>query len=350
MQLQQLSLQHFRSYDKATFPFDKDTTILIGQNTAGKTNVLEAITYLSTGKSFRAEKEVQVIQHGQFLSRISAKVDEMMLEAVFMKEEGREDVAPKKRYLVNGVPKRRVDFAGILKSVLFIPADLDIVSGSPGMRRGFLDSVLEQTDRDYRHSLSTYQRALRQRNALLEHAQETGRRNTEQFSYWDELLISHGQLLSQRRREFINYLNEAETTVLPFAAVYDASAISEERLLQYKDAEIGAGVTLVGPHRDDVKLFLRDAEENHDAKAYGSRGQQRLIVLQLKLLQLSFMERVLSERPLLLLDDIFSELDSSHIELIWDIVGRQQTILTTTHEEFVPGEIKKKGEVITLSK
>jgi DNA replication and repair protein RecF len=126
---------------------------------------------------------------------------------------------------------------------------------------------------------------------------------------------------------------------------YDKSIISKERLLQYKNAEVSAGVTLVGPHRDDFCVLMN---KSVDVEMFGSRGQQRLVVLQLKLLQLSFMEQSLGVRPLFLLDDIFSELDNEHIKLVMEMVGLQQTILTTTHGEFIEKNLKKDASVVEL--
>ena len=350
MILQNLSLQNFRSYKKAEFSFSHQTTFIVGQNTAGKSNLIEAIAFLSRGKSFRAEKELQVIRFGADVARIHGEVngeENVALEAVFafLPSDNGEQFF-QKRYIVNGSPKRRVDFAGVLPSVLFTPEDLEIIIASPSVRRSFLDTVLEQVDRDYRLALTAYTKAIRQRNALLELARETGERRVEQFSYWDELLIQNGQLISKKREAFITFLNEHKKDLIAFTIHYDSSRISQERLLQYKDAEVGAAATLVGPHRDDFSVQLPVGKENKDIRFFGSRGQQRLVVLQLKLLQLSFMEKHLGLRPLLLLDDIFSELDSEHIAHVLDLIGKQQTIITTTHEEFISSKIV--GEIIRL--
>jgi DNA replication and repair protein RecF len=255
-----------------------------------------------------------------------------------------------RKYLVNGVAKRRVDFASHLSVVLFTPLDLDIVSGQPSARRNFLNEVLEQTDPEYRLAFSLYTKALRQRNALLEQAQETGYRDEDRFSYWDELLISNGQLITDRREALIAYINTREKQFFPFTLAYDSSTISEERLAQYRHAEVGAGVTLVGPQRDDV--LIRSQHEGSQSmepvKHFSSRGQQRLVTLELKKLQISYMEEQTGDKQLLLLDDIFSELDSSHINLVLELIGKKQTILTTTHKEFVAENIPVKPDVIEL--
>ena len=132
-----------------------------------------------------------------------------------------------------------------------MPVDLEIISSSPSHRREFLNAVLEVTDKHYRQSLISYEKALRQRNALLDVVRETGIRNDEQFAYWDDLLIENGSYITKKREELIGYFNSGEKTLLSFSATYEKSEISRERLEQYKGPEIGAGVTLVGPHRDD---------------------------------------------------------------------------------------------------
>ncbi len=345
MYLTSLSLQNFRSYAKATFAFAPETTFVVGVNTAGKSNLIEAIFFMASGKSFRAEKDMQAIQFGKEIARVKGRLEDTELEVMLTEGFVGGKPAPLKKYLVNGVPKRRVDFAGHLFAVLFAPSDLEIIIGSPGQRRRFLDAVLEQVDREYRLATTTYEKALRQRNALLDITRETGRRSEKQFEYWDELLIKNGQLITEKREAFIDFLNTSAKDIFTCEVVYDKSTISEQRLEQYKDAELGAAVTLVGPHRDDFSVVM-GKEKN--VKTYASRGQQRLVILQLKLLQLAFMEQALGFRPLLLLDDIFSELDSGHIQLVMDMTRQQQTIVTTTHEEFIGKQSTKQAHVIKL--
>lgn len=337
MYLKHLSLQNFRSYTKSQFTFSEGITVIVGPNTAGKTNILEAIYLLSTGKSFKAEKDIEFIRFGKELSRVKGKAEDVDLEVVF--------TTTLKKYLVNGVSKRRVDFASFLSIVLFSPIDLALVTDSPGNRRRFLDHVLEVMDREYRLSLMTYEKAIRQRNALLQKAKETGVKNGKMFEIWDDLVILHGQKITQKREEFIGMLNSAKKPVFDFILTYDKSVISKERLLQYKDAEIGAGVTLVGPHRDDFFVYM---EKEKEVRSFGSRGQQRLAVLQLKLLEMQQIEETTGKKPLLLLDDIFSELDNGHIELVSKMIGSNQTILTTTHKEFTGNEFLKHVDMIEL--
>jgi len=350
MILSSLSLQNFRSYSKAKFSFDPHLTIIVGPNASGKTNLVEAVSLLSTGKSFRTSKEKQVISFGETMARISSEVLELSeatkVEVVVSDMPGQMF----KKYFINGVSKRRASLAGLVPVVLFTPLDLDLVSGQPGSKRRFLDEVLEQTDQEYAAALLLYSKALRQRNALLEFVQKTGRRDAERFSYWDNLLISNGQRVTEKREALIAYINTQEKQLFPFMLTYDKSVISHERLLQYKDAEIGAGVTLVGPQRDDVMIQSKHpiSKELEDAKYFCSRGQQRLVALELKKSQISYLQKQLQTQPLLVLDDIFSELDGEHIKQVLHLTHDFQTIITTTHKEFIDADIGKDKAVIEL--
>lgn len=346
--LKSIHLQNFRSYKKADFTFSQTSTLVVGPNTIGKSNLLEAIFLISTGKSFRTEKDAQMISLGKDIGRVSALVDDLKLEVVVTNGNVGGVKSQYKKFLVNGVAKKRVDFAGNLLSVLFSPSDLDIIVDSPSLRRNFLDNVLEQVDRDYRVASIAYIKALRQRNALLEIAKDTGVKNEKQFEYWDNLVIQNGQIITQKRQEFIDFVNDSKKDIFDFYLSYDKSIISAQRLDQYKLEEKLAGVTLVGPHRDDFSILMKGKSEE-DVKYFGSRGQQRLAILQLKTLEILFIEKTMGKKPLLLLDDIFSELDSGHINLVLEKEGKQQTVITTTHKEFVRKSFLKRMDVIELA-
>ena len=338
--LKSILLHNFRSYKKENFEFSPEVTLIIGKNTAGKSNLIEAIYFISHGKSFRTDKDTEAIRNGVNVAKIASETESDTLEVVLSTIPGKFG----KKLLINGVSKRKIDFIGNLPSVLFSPQDLDLITGSPGLRRNFLDEVLEQTDRDYRFASINYSKALRQRNSLLEKVKNTGFKNFSEFSYWDNLLISNGNILTNKRREFINFVNDQEKKLFDFKMIYDESTISVERLAQYKEAEEASGLTLVGPHRDDFRVEIKEGT----VKNYGSRGQQRLSVLQLKLLQLDFLEKNLGARTTLLLDDIFSELDEGHILHVLSLVQSQQTIITTTHEEFIPQKLKRGLKIIQI--
>jgi len=354
MYFKSVILQNFRNYKKIEFNFSKEITLIIGPNTIGKSNLVEAVYFLAKGGSFRIDKDTQLIKFGKEIARIKARVDDKNLEVVIAKEGVGEKLRPLKKYLVNGVNKRKADFIGNFFAVLFAPNDLEIIIGSPGKRRSFIDNILIQTNRDYRLASGFYEKGLRIRNALLHKAKETGIKSEKEFTYWDNLLIIQGQKITKMREDFIKYLENSKKEIFNFKIFYDKSIISKERLLQYKDAEIGAGVTLVGPHRDDFVINLANnppaGGEDHDIRFFGSRGQQRLAILQLKILELNFIEQKALMRPTLLLDDIFSELDEEHINLVLDMIGGQQAIMTTTHEEFIPKKILNKAGMIKLEK
>lgn len=341
MILKSIHLQNFRNYKKAEFVFDKDTTIIIGQNTAGKSNLIEAIYFLSVGKSFKGSDE-DALMFGENIGRIKTEG----LEIVLARIEGEF----RKRYLVNGVARQRVKFIGSIPCVLFTPQDLDIVTSSPSKRRNYIDSVLEQADLDYRRAMLFYEKALRARNHLLDRAKKQGIRDDGQFEYWDNILIINGNVLTKQREKFLEFVNNSVKDIFKFKVIYDKSVISKERLIQYKDAELASGVTLVGPHRDDFSFEMKADKDFLDIKTFGSRGQQRLTVLQLKIIELDFLNKKLNQKPLLLLDDIFSELDEGHINLVLDMIKAQQTVITTTHKEFVENELLKNMNVIELGK
>ncbi|HUQ84720.1 MAG TPA: DNA replication and repair protein RecF [Candidatus Limnocylindrales bacterium] len=346
MVLKSLNLRNFRSYTKSGFNFNKNITIIIGPNAVGKTNIIEAIYMLSTGKSFRTDKDKQILRIGQKVCNVKGVVEDE-LEIIFSETS---TGFLQKKYMINGVSKKRSDFATKMPVVLFTPVDLDLVAGQPGVRRKFLDEVLTQVDPEYHQALILYGKALRQRNALLEQAQETGARDDKLFAYWDDLLIKNGQSISGKRAKLIEYINNRTKEIFDFDMIYDQSVISEERLLQYKNAEVGAGVTLVGPHRDDVmiKSLNKLSKTKEEVRYFGSRGQQRLVSLELKLAQIAIIKERTANEPLLLLDDVFSELDSGNITHVLNLMNLYQTIATTTHEEFVGKHDLRNLEMLRL--
>jgi len=357
MFLKRLQVQGFRSYRVKTFKFDKGTSLVVGNNAVGKTNLMEAIWMLAVGKSFRATNEVQLIRNGDELARVEGKFGEDDLEMVVTRGEVGGERVPKKRYLVNGVAKRRMDFVGKLKVVLFRPEDLELFLGSPAVRRNYLDDVLEQVDSEYRRSLLTYKKGLRQRNKVLWKIRE-GEAQRGQLLFWDKLLIKNGEVLMEKREEFIKFVSEAfERARISkifggLEMVYDQSIISPARIEKYAEREVAAGVTLVGPHRDDFSIVTSNKKQGtkrgRDLAVFGSRGEQRLAVLALKLAELSFVTSKVGERPVLLLDDIFSELDHEHRADVLEVVGQQQTILTTTDLHLVENKYRKKMKVYRI--
>ncbi len=332
--------------------------------------------FLATGKSFRADMDREAVRWGSEMSNVKCQMsnreDQIQLELYITQGEVQGAHAPLKKYLVNGVPRRQVDFIGNLRAVLFWPEHLELVTDSPSLRRRYLDSVLVQVDREYRRSLLSYERGLRQRNRLLDFINE-GKANRRQLLFWDQLLIKAGGYITDKRGEYIDYVNTQaisnkkirDKKERNFSLSYDKSVISEARLEQYAEEEVAAKATLVGPHRDDFTIekvisdkqkvirkagdssFLSPIASHLSLSAYGSRGEQRLAVLWLKLAELAYIEREAQERPILLLDDIFSELDESHRELVVGLIGKQQTILTSADRDIM-GLIPKNAKFIEL--
>lgn len=351
MVLTALTLRQFRSYTKAAFTFSPHITLVVGQNAIGKTNLLESIYLMATGKSFRADYDREVIRWSEEFASIECRLtgasDSTDLKLMLTAGDVGGKSMPLKRYLVNGIPRRQIDFVGNLRAVLFWPEHLELVTDSPSVRRRYLDSVLVQVDREYRRNLLSYERGLRQRNRLLDLINE-GKASRSQLLFWNQLLIKAGGYLTNKRAEFIDFINSCQLHEVSYQLIYDKSVISESRLTQYQTEEIAAKATLVGPHRDDMQFQMKHAEAFVELSKYGSRGEERLAILWLKLAEVSFIESKTEARPLLLLDDIFSELDDDHRKLVLDAINRQQTILTTADPDMIPRAIQRKASVIQL--
>ncbi len=337
--IQNITLKNFRNFEEKKLSFLPDTNVIIAPNATGKTNILEAVYLLSTGKSFKASLEAEMIFYKSDVANISGQIqkdgDVTNLMVILTRGEnvnGGGGIMQRKKVLVNNVSKRVIDFAGNLKVTLFGPWDMDLVTGSPSLRRKFLDMVLSQADREYRRCLLSYEKGLRQRNRLLWRIREEGL-SRSQLLFWDRLLIKNGDYISSKREEFVEYVNEQKIADQELHIHYDKSAISETRIEQYRYEEVSAATTLVGPHRDDFQFYKT---EDRNLSLYGSRGEQRMGVLWLKLAELSFIEKVTGEIPTLLLDDIFSELDHEHREIVMNACVGRQTILTTADPHYAP--------------
>lgn len=344
--ISKLFLQNFRNFKKKEIAFGEGITVIVGPNASGKTNILESIFFLATGKSFKARRDEECVNYDAEIARISSKTSLANLEIVLTRgflnigKSAPEKVA-KKRLLVNGSGKRMIDFSSNLKVVLFVPRDLDLVTQTPSLRRKFLDTVLSQADREYKRSISLYEKGVRQRNKLLYRIREDMVHNRKGVSrshllFWNQLLIKNGNYISTKREEFIEFVNATKTVnETKYSLVYDKSAISEARLDKYKNEEVASATTLVGPHRDDFIFQIGEPKKIRNLDSFGSRGEQRMGVLWLKIAELSFMEEKSDEKPTLLLDDIFSELDHEHRIIVMEKIKDQQTIMTTADEHFL---------------
>ncbi len=351
MTLNRLRLQNFRSFLKKELQLSSGVTLIVGPNTSGKTNLLEAIYLLATGKSLRAGVEREMINYGKEIARVKGRVKNSEindLEIILTTGQVAGERAAKKRYLVNGVGKRMVDFVGRLRCVFFGPEDLEIIINSPSIRRAYLDSVLEQVDKDYRRASLSYQKGLRQRNRLLEQIKDEGKPRSILF-FWDKLLLENGEIITQKRAEFIEFINQQPDFFGDLQLNYDKSIISPQRLEKYKREEIAAGMTLVGPHRDDFVIGIKNKKlKIRNLHTFGSRGEQRTAVFSLKLAEMEYITEKTETRPVLLLDDIFSELDHERRKRLLEVIPKQQTLMTTTDIHLVDPAYRRKVAKIEL--
>lgn len=349
MFLKHLHLRHFRNYLDQQVDFSAPKTILLGSNAQGKSNLLEAVELLSTLRSHRTSRDRDLVQEEQPLGQIVATLerDSGPLDlALTLRSNGRRTVA-----INSEAVRRHLDFLGTLNAVQFSSLDLDLVRGGPIERRNWLDTVLIQLEPVYAYILQQYTHILRQRNALLKTAEADtpGEAPVDrgQLSPWDQQLAEVGARVIRRRSRLLERLaplaqdwhqaisGRTETLEVRYApnvgldqdpeAIYQAF---RAKITQKAVAEQHQGVTLVGPHRDEVDLFINETP----ARQYGSQGQQRTLVLAVKLAELKLIEAVIGEPPLLLLDDVLAELDlNRQNQLLEAIQDRFQTLITTTH-------------------
>lgn len=348
MKIKTLRVENFRSYKDKSFQFG-ELNLVVGPNAAGKTNLLEAIHMLASGESFRAGKVDEMIYWDSDLGRVMGviedKNEEVELGVTLTRGMLMGRKVAKRRFLVDGTPRSRANFLTNFFVVLFRPEDLRLVEGSPARRRGFLDAILSQADPNYDRALKAYEQSLRRRNRILDAIRE-GEASRSQLTFWDAVLIKNGNILTNGRRDFLDFFAQVEVEFGKFRLDYDASTISERRLEQYANEEVAAGYTLVGPHKDDFQIIMLDGRDR-DLAIYGSRGEQRLGVLYLQLGVLQYYTRVFQVEPVLLLDDIFSELDEQHRKEVLKMVGGRQTIITSADVE-TKSEFGSEANIIEL--
>lgn len=347
-----LQLTDFRNFSKKELSFDMNQTLILGDNGRGKTNILESLSFLSTGRSFRAKLLSDCVREGAEVAHIKlqAMVDDEMVElgGSIVSKASEYSSRASTRFLRNGVKKRRSDVVGVLKTVLFRPEDMELITDGPSYKREFLDDVLVQVDSLYAKSLREYEKALKHRNKLILQLRE-GLVTRKDFVFWDTILVKHGDVITRARKAFLIFINEYVGFPIKGTVTYDDSIMSEERLHQYAVEEVAAGKTLVGPHRDNffIKLEL-SGQHLSDVARFGSRGQQRMAVLWLKVSALQFIERETKITPILLLDDMFSELDETNREIIFQLFENRQVIMTSAEElQMLPEECKR-GRIIDL--
>lgn len=325
MFLKSLRLTNFRNYPKLTFDFDSPITVLVGDNAQGKSNFLESIYFLSTSKSPKADKDEELIKSGESVARVEGIFDgkegDTGLEVAI---ENNPELGFRKRVKLNSLPKRVIDYIGNLSVVSFAPEDINLVTGPPSLRRWHIDLTLAQIDKKYKDSLTDYEEVITRKNKVLKLIKE-GLARLDELVFWSERQVEFGSIVSEKRRELFEFLNSTEKKFGDFSFEYLESTLSEQRLRGYQGREIASCASLIGPHRDD---FVFKSKER-DLSKFGSRGEHRTAVLDLKLSEASFIEEQIRSRPILLLDDVFSELDSSHQDHVLELVKLQQTVIAT---------------------
>jgi DNA replication and repair protein RecF len=354
MKINWLKLTNYRNHEKYTINFDSNLTLIIGDNGSGKTNILEAIGMISTTKPFRGEYDQEIITHTKDFSRLDAEIEheditslEMILTKSLLTENG-----STKKVKINKTPKTLQKFAGTLKTVLFSPEDIQVITGSPSARRHFIDNIFAQISMPYKKALSNYTKALRQRNKLLEIIFETSS-GQDQLDFWNNVLLENGKVIQTERKNLFKFLEtkmseyeeRLNKTPSAYHIIYHLNEVTPERQAAYKEKELYARTTLIGPHRDDFEIRLGDKNIAH----FGSRGQQRTAVLALKLSEIDFIQHATAETPVLLLDDIFSELDNKHKSAVIETIKDKQTIITGAEMHPVLEMLNIKG-IINLGK
>lgn len=353
MIIKSIELSNFRNYESLNIQFDSGTNILYGDNAQGKTNILEAAYLSGTTKSHKSSKDKEMIRFNceeSHIRTIVEKNDKEYQIDMHLRSRGSKGVA------VNKIPiKKASELFGILNIVFFSPEDLNIIKEGPAERRRFLDSELCQLDKLYLSDLAKYNKILNQRNKLLKDI--SFRPDLmETLSVWDMQLVETGKRIIQRRKIFIEELNEIigqihsnisggkEHLILKYEPNIDDIFFGDE-LIKAKQKDLKLCQTTVGPHRDDM-LFSVDGI---DIRKFGSQGQQRTSALSLKLSEIEIVKKSIHSTPVLLLDDVLSELDSSRQNYLLNSISDIQTIITCTGlEEFVKNrfEINKVFKIV----
>ena len=331
MKLIELHCEGFRSLKTLHFKPEPGINIIRGHNAQGKTSLLEALLYLATSKSHRTTQESDLVSHSaqefHLRCRVQRKDREVAVEAHWWRGV--------KRFKINGIPQVRLsDILGKINVVFFSPEDVGLIRGSAAQRRRFLDMELSQLDPAYLHALQQYRQVVRQRNELL----RKGTPDPAMLDVWDEQLARHGEVLTRERALFLEKL--AEPAAEAYAQIARGEALTlthrpdvpkdadlKEVLTGARASDIRQGLTTRGPHRDDIEFLI----EGKAARHFASQGQQRTAALGLKIAELELVRARTGEYPILMLDDVLSELDAQRSHRLLGAVGnRTQCLVTTT--------------------
>lgn len=343
MQIKKLFLQNFRNYESENFDFSEGLNVLFGKNAQGKTNCAEAVFYLCTGTSLRIRHDKQLVKMGANVAKITAEAEnrygKVLIEA---------EIAETKREIrVNGSKiSKNADLLGHINSVFFSPGELRLIQDGPDERRRFMNVSISQNSAPYYTALLRYNKILDQRNALLKNPDYTLVLDT--LPVWDEQLCKYAATIVKKRVEFLDKLapyakemhayltDNAEELILRPERKYEGEEAEiaqtlARRLANNYEKDMRLGFTTVGPHRDDIEVLINGV----DAKSYASQGQQRTAALSLKLAEVQILKEISGEYPVLILDDVMSELDLPRRKKLLQRIHGMQTLLTCTHAERV---------------
>ena len=334
MIIQSIELNNFRNYENLQISFDEGTNILFGDNAQGKTNILEAAYLSGTTKSHKGSKDKEMIRFGTneaHLRTMVLKNGKQYQIDMHLKHNRSKGIA------VNKIPmKKASELFGILNIVFFSPEDLNIIKNGPGERRRFMDAELCQLDKLYLTDLAGYNHVLNQRNKLLKDMYKQPDLGAT-LDVWDMQLVNYGRKIIGKRREFVESLNEIIKEIHRnltggienIEVIYEPSVESEaleESLFRNRDRDLRMKMTSSGPHRDDLMVAVNGI----DIRKYGSQGQQRTAALSLKLSEIYLVEKIIHDKPVLLLDDVLAELDSSRQNYLLESIHDIQTMITCT--------------------
>lgn len=340
MKIKSLRLKDYRNYDLLKLDFDAAANIFYGDNAQGKTNILEAVYLSGITKSHRGAKDRDLIRFGKEEAHIETVVEKKGIEYqldMHLKKNSPKGIA------VNKIPLRKAsELFGIVNLVFFSPEDLNIIKNGPSERRRFVDMELSQLDRVYLSDLYNYNRVVNQRNHLLKGVKDSGN-IMDTLDIWDLQLVQYGNKIIERRKEFIKQVNEIISSVHKkltgskedIQLVYEPSngnLTLEQTLVKNRERDMRIKSTSVGPHRDDICFMSGDL----DIRRFGSQGQQRTAALSLKLSEIELVKQAIKDTPVLLLDDVLSELDKHRQNYLLDSINDIQTLITCTGvEDFV---------------
>ena len=344
MQINSLELSHYRNYESLNIEFDSGITILYGDNAQGKTNILEAVYISGTTKSHRAAKDKDIIQFGQEESHIRlnlTKHDVKHRIDMHLRKSKSKGVA------VDGQSiKRSGELFGLIHMIFFSPEDLSIVKNGPAERRRFMNLELCQLNKLYYYNYVNYNKALNQRNTLLKQIR-VNPKLIDTLDMWDDYLMEYGRCLIGERESFIEELNDIVRDIHSHLTgnkeqiqiVYEKNVSTTDYEIMMKskrEMDLKYQSTQVGPHRDDICFYINDI----DVRKYGSQGQQRTAALSLKLAEIELVKKLIHDTPILLLDDVMSELDHNRKHYLLDSIKDIQTIVTCTgYDDFIKSRL-----------